>query len=71
VTRTTFERQLEEIQQDMLVLASMVEDAIERGIQALRNRDTELARQIIADDVRIDRKRYETEEKCLELIATQ
>jgi len=71
VTRTAFERQLEEIQQDMLVLASMVEDAIERGIQALRNRDTELARQIIADDVRIDRKRYETEEKCLELIATQ
>ena len=71
MTRTTFERQLEEIQQDMLVLASMVEDTIERGIQALRNRDTELARQIIADDVRIDRKRYETEEKCLELIATQ
>ena len=71
MTRTAFERQLEEIQQDMLVLASMVEDAIERGIQALRNRDTELARQIIADDVRIDRKRYETEEKCLELIATQ
>jgi phosphate transport system protein len=69
--RTVLEHQLAEIQQDMLVLASMVESAIERGIQALRNRDGELARQIIADDLKINRKRYETEEKCLELMATQ
>jgi phosphate transport system protein len=71
VTRTAFERQLDEIQEDMLVLASMVESAIERGIEALRNRDVQLARQVIADDTKINRKRYETEEKCLELIATQ
>jgi phosphate transport system protein len=71
MTRTALERQLAEIQEDMLVLAGMVESAIERGIQALRNRDAELARQIIADDIKINRKRYETEEKCLELIATQ
>jgi phosphate transport system protein len=71
MTRTAFERQLDEIQEDMLVLAGMVEAAIERGIEALRNRDVELARQIIADDLKINRKRYETEEKCLELIATQ
>jgi phosphate transport system protein len=55
----------------MLVLATMVERAIDRGIDALRNRDVELARQIIADDLEINRKRYETEERCLELIATQ
>jgi phosphate transport system protein len=71
MTRTAFERQLAEIQEDMLILASAVETAIERSIDALRNRDVELARQIIADDVKINRKRYDTEEKCLELIATQ
>lgn len=71
MTRTAFERQLAEIQEDMLVLANMVEDAVERAIQALRNRDTGLARQIIADDTKINHKRYETEEKCLELMATQ
>jgi phosphate transport system protein len=71
VTRTAFERQLAEIQEDMLVLAGMVESAIERGIEALKNRDVDLARQIIADDAKINHKRYETEEKCLELIATQ
>ena len=71
MTRAAFERQLAEIQEDMLVLAGMVESAIERGIQALRNRDADLARQIIADDIKINRKRYKTEENCLELIATQ
>jgi len=71
MTRTALERQLAEIQEDMLVLAGMVESAIDRGIQALRNRDAELAREIIADDIKINRRRYETEERCLELIATQ
>jgi phosphate transport system protein len=71
MTRTALERQLAEVQEDMLVLANMVESAIDRGIQALRNRDVELAHQIIADDLKINRKRYETEEKCLELMATQ
>ena len=71
MTRTAFERQLGEIQEDMLVLAGMVESAIDRSIQALTNRDVELARRVIADDLKINQKRYDTEEKCLELMATQ
>lgn len=71
MTRTLFERGLNAIQEDMLIMAGMVEVAIERGIEALKNRDVALARQIIADDLQINRKRYETEEKCIELIATQ
>ena len=55
----------------MLVIGGMVESAIQRSIDALKNRDVELARQVIADDVKINRKRYDTEEKCLELMATQ
>jgi len=71
MTRTAFDRQLSEIQEDMLVMAGMVESAIERGIEALRERNVQLAQEIIADDLKINRKRYETEDKCLELIATQ
>ena len=71
MTRVEFERQLEVIQEDMLVLATMVHGAIERSMEALRRPDVELARQVIADDAKINRKRYETEEKCLELVATQ
>ena len=69
--RATFDRHLSEIEEDMLVLAGMVERAIDRSIDALRNRDTELARVVIVEDMDINRKRYETEEKCLELLALQ
>ena len=69
--RTAFERHLSEIQEEMLVMADMVESAIKRSIQALKSRDVELARQVIADDVKINQKRYDDEERCLELIATQ
>jgi phosphate transport system protein len=70
-TRTTFHKRLREIQDDILVIGSMVSKAILRSIDALKNRDIELARQIIADDKKINHKRFEIEEKCVELIATQ
>ena len=69
--RTSFERHLHELQDDVLVLGSMVEKAIYRSMEALKNRDLELAKQVIADDSEIDRKRYDIEEKCIELIVTQ
>ncbi len=71
MTRTAFEQQLVEIQEEMLLLATMVDSAIERSIIALKERDVELARRVISDDARINRKRYDIEERCLELIATQ
>ncbi|HLC28945.1 MAG TPA: phosphate signaling complex protein PhoU [Dehalococcoidia bacterium] len=71
MTRTAFERQLVEVQEDMLVMAGMVETAIERGIEALKTRNVNLAQQIIEDDLNINKRRYEAEDKCLELIATQ
>lgn len=69
--RTTFHRKLKEIQDDILVMGSMVEKAINRSIEALKNRDLVLAHQIIGDDVKINQKRFSIEEKCIQLIATQ
>ncbi len=71
MTRTAFERQLAEIQEEMLVLGGMVEAAVERGVESLKDRDIELARTIITDDIKINDKRYDIEEKCLEVMATQ
>jgi phosphate transport system protein len=70
-TRTTFHKRLREIQDDVLAMGSMVSKATLRSIEALKNRDLDLAHQIIADDKKINRKRFEIEEKCVELIATQ
>jgi phosphate transport system protein len=52
-------------------MGSYVESAIERSVQALKNRDAELAQQVINDDAEINRLRYSIEEECLKLIATQ
>ena len=71
MTRTAFEQQLARIQEDMLALAGMVEAAIERCVRALRERDIELAQQIVVDDLLLNRKRYDIEEHCLEIMATQ
>lgn len=69
--RTAFHKRLREIQDDILVMGSMVSKAILRSIEALKNRDLDMAREIITDDQKINHKRFEIEEKCIQLIATQ
>jgi phosphate transport system protein len=70
-TRTGFHKKLREIQDDILVMGSMVSKAILRSIDALKNRDLNLGSQVIQDDKKINQKRFEIEEKCVQLIATQ
>jgi phosphate transport system protein len=69
--RTSFHRKLSQIQDEILAMGSMVEKAISQSVEALKNRDLETANQIIKDDRNINRKRYEIEERCIQLIATQ
>jgi len=69
--REVYQKKLKEIQDDILFMGSMVEKAILRSMEALKGRNLELAQQIIDDDQKINKKRFEIEEKCIELIATQ
>lgn len=69
--RGVFERELERLQDELLLLGSMVDKAIDRSVEALKRRDMEAARRIIEEDLAINRKRFEIEEKAIELIATQ
>jgi phosphate transport system protein len=69
--RTGFHKRLREIQYDILVMGSMVKKAVLHSVQALKDRELAMAKQIIADDVKINRHRFEIEEKCIQLIATQ
>lgn len=71
MVRQTFHNELEELQSDILIMGSMVEKAIARSIKALQNRSMGLAEQIVQDDELINQKRYEIEESCVRLIATQ
>jgi len=69
--RTTFHKKLSKIQDDVLHMGSMVEKALERSMKSLKDRDLGLAKQVVEDDLKINDKRYEIEEKCIQLIATQ
>jgi phosphate transport system protein len=70
-SRTSFHRELERLQDEVLVLGSMVEKAILRAVDALRDRDLGAARVIEAEDILLNRKRFEIEDNALLLIATQ
>ena len=69
--RAEFSRDLRALQDEMLVLANMVEKAIARSLDALKNRDLALSEEVVREDDVIDRKRMELEERCIDLIATQ
>ncbi len=69
--RETFERELNKLQDDLLVLGSMVEQAVLASVEALKQRDFEASQQIFDADKYINIKRYEIEQNILALIATQ
>jgi phosphate transport system protein len=70
-TRQTFDKELQELKDEILVLGSMVEKAIIDSVAALKKRDIEEARKILAADRKINEKRFELENKLMVLIATQ
>ena len=69
--RADLDRRLRNLEQELLILGSMVEKAIARSLLALKDRDLEASRQVIQEDDYIDMKRFEIEETCLDIIATQ
>ncbi|MGD8404574.1 MAG: phosphate signaling complex protein PhoU [Anaerolineales bacterium] len=70
-TRQTFDNELKELKDEILVLGSMVEQAILASVETLKKRDIEAAREILKDDRKINEKRFELENKLMVLIATQ
>lgn len=69
--RETLDRQLHHLQDEVLLLGSMVEQAMLQAIDALKRRDTVAAKQLYRNDHLINEKRYAIENAILILIATQ
>jgi phosphate transport system protein len=64
-----FERDLDQLQRDILSLASSVEDAISNATRALRISDVALAQRVIDEDEAIDVLQNRVEEECLKILA--
>jgi phosphate transport system protein len=67
----TLRKRLKEIQDNVVVLSGMVNVAIRCSVEALKNRDLTLAQQVVADDLKINHKRFEIEEECILLLQTE
>ena len=63
------ERDLDNLQKDLLTLAASVEDAIHKAIRALQERDVPLAEEVIDGDNDIDEEENHVEEECLKVLA--
>ncbi|MGA9532407.1 MAG: phosphate signaling complex protein PhoU [Anaerolineales bacterium] len=69
--RAAYDQAFNGIQEDILRLSEMVDQAIARSLHSLEQRDQVMAKQVIADDDAINNLRFKIEEDCLKLIATQ
>jgi len=69
--RETFDRELQRLQDEILALGSMVENALVESVDILKRRDMEGSRRLIAQDRLINEKRFAIEADALVLIATQ
>jgi phosphate transport system protein len=69
--RETFDRELQRLQDEILALGSMVENALTESVETLKQRDFEGSRRLIAQDRLINEKRFAIEADTLVAIATQ
>jgi len=69
--RESFKEHIKGLNEDVVAMSEMVATATSRSVEALGNRDIEKAKQIVNDDLLINKKRWQIEEKCINLIALQ
>ncbi|MBN2500885.1 MAG: phosphate signaling complex protein PhoU [Anaerolineales bacterium] len=71
MTRETFERQIQDLLDEVLILGSMVQQATLDAVDSLQKRDIEASRRVYHSDHEINDKRFALEDQTLTLIATQ
>lgn len=70
-SRIEYERELRQLHSDMIRLGSMVETALTKSLNALKNYDADLCREVIRDDDLIDEQVEVIDRACVLLIARQ
>lgn len=69
--REQFQKGLQDLQDGVLEMGSMVDRQIERALQSLVGRDIPLAEAIVRDDDEVNRTRFHLDNVCLSLLAQQ
>lgn len=71
MSRESFQKAIQELQTELIEMGEMVNKAIEQAVLSLKEKNVEAAERVIADDIFINKKRWDIEEKSLALIVTQ
>lgn len=69
--RSKFDEQLNQLNDEMMRMGTMIEDSIEKAIDALVNQKVTLAEEIMARDEDIDRQQKKIESICFNLLMRQ
>ena len=69
--RSKFDEQLKILNQEMMFMGSMIEDSIQKAIDALMSQDKELARKIMESDPDVDHEQKKIEGICFNLLMQQ
>jgi phosphate transport system protein len=66
---THFHKELQELKEDLLKMAALVEEAISTAVLSLVRRDSDLARKTFEGEDQINRMEIDIEDTCLKLLA--
>lgn len=69
--RTKFDEQLHMLNQEMMHMGSMIEERIQKAIEALIGQDSALAKEIMGGDSEVDREQKKIENICFNLLMQQ
>ncbi len=68
-TSSHYEKELQEIKNDLIYLGALTEKAIQLAMDSLTQRNSDFAREVIAEDDEIDKRDAQLEEKCIRILA--
>ncbi|NUO09568.1 MAG: phosphate signaling complex protein PhoU [Candidatus Brocadia sp.] len=71
MAREAYHEALKKLEDEVLQMGEMVANAVKISVEALKKRDINASREIVKNDLLINKKRFDIEEKCISLIATQ
>lgn len=69
--RRTFDEELSALKQRILKMGSLVETMLDKAVESLKIKDSDMAREVLVMEDEVDVLEKEIEHKCLQLIATQ
>jgi len=64
-----FDRELDSLKQDLLRMAALAETAVGKSVESVTNRDSDRAREVIIDDITLNRMELAIEEQAFKLLA--